>query len=342
MLVLFLVGAVVDRRLRHRRQDRRRDLRPVHRRRVSRGAAGRLDRGSADRRAARGARRRLLIALGNALLAASISAARVLSGPARDRARRRPAEAERQRHGGRPLSGGRRAARCRVSRCSTWASMSAAILGPLVTGEAQDADTARAPDSRRRPLHGAGRGAVPSHATPSRQRRHSAPRRPAAPARRHAVGARTWMRLRASPGIGAVVARRRELRLDSVESGEPRAARPPTSSSPWRCCISCTYFFAAGLDREERRRGVVIVVLFVGSALFLSGLRAGRIVAESVRRALHRSRASAGRLRHPDRAGSNRSIRLRHHLRAVLRVALGCAGAAQSQSVGAGEVRASA
>ena len=31
------------------------------------------------------------------------------------------------------------------------------------------------------------------------------------------------------------------------------------------------YFIAAGLDREERRRGVVLVVLFVGCALFFSG-----------------------------------------------------------------------
>ncbi len=31
------------------------------------------------------------------------------------------------------------------------------------------------------------------------------------------------------------------------------------------------YFFAAGLDREERRRGVVLLVLFVGCALFFSG-----------------------------------------------------------------------
>jgi POT family proton-dependent oligopeptide transporter len=31
------------------------------------------------------------------------------------------------------------------------------------------------------------------------------------------------------------------------------------------------YFFAAGLDREERRRGVVLVVLFIGCALFFSG-----------------------------------------------------------------------
>jgi proton-dependent oligopeptide transporter, POT family len=31
------------------------------------------------------------------------------------------------------------------------------------------------------------------------------------------------------------------------------------------------YFMAAGLDREERRRGVVLVVLFLGSALFFSG-----------------------------------------------------------------------
>jgi POT family proton-dependent oligopeptide transporter len=31
------------------------------------------------------------------------------------------------------------------------------------------------------------------------------------------------------------------------------------------------YFIAAGLDREERRRGVVLVVLFLGSALFFSG-----------------------------------------------------------------------
>jgi proton-dependent oligopeptide transporter, POT family len=28
---------------------------------------------------------------------------------------------------------------------------------------------------------------------------------------------------------------------------------------------------AAGLDREERRRGVVLLVLFLGSALFWSG-----------------------------------------------------------------------
>ncbi len=40
--------------------------------------------------------------------------ARVLSRPGRDRARRRTAEAQRQRHGRGPLSGGRRAARCRV------------------------------------------------------------------------------------------------------------------------------------------------------------------------------------------------------------------------------------
>jgi POT family proton-dependent oligopeptide transporter len=31
------------------------------------------------------------------------------------------------------------------------------------------------------------------------------------------------------------------------------------------------YFFAAGLDAEERRRGVVLVVLFIGCALFFSG-----------------------------------------------------------------------
>ena len=31
------------------------------------------------------------------------------------------------------------------------------------------------------------------------------------------------------------------------------------------------YFFAAGLDREEKRRGVVLVVLFIGCALFFSG-----------------------------------------------------------------------
>ena len=31
------------------------------------------------------------------------------------------------------------------------------------------------------------------------------------------------------------------------------------------------YFFAAGLSREERRRGVVLLVLFVGCALFFSG-----------------------------------------------------------------------
>jgi POT family proton-dependent oligopeptide transporter len=31
------------------------------------------------------------------------------------------------------------------------------------------------------------------------------------------------------------------------------------------------YFIAAGLDAEERRRGIVLVVLFVGSALFWSG-----------------------------------------------------------------------
>ena len=47
-----------ERRLRTRRQDRDRDLRPVHGRRVHGRAARRLDRGPADRRAARGAGRR--------------------------------------------------------------------------------------------------------------------------------------------------------------------------------------------------------------------------------------------------------------------------------------------
>jgi POT family proton-dependent oligopeptide transporter len=31
------------------------------------------------------------------------------------------------------------------------------------------------------------------------------------------------------------------------------------------------YFFIADLDAEERRRGVVLVVLFIGCALFFSG-----------------------------------------------------------------------
>ncbi len=31
------------------------------------------------------------------------------------------------------------------------------------------------------------------------------------------------------------------------------------------------FLIAAGLDREERRRGIVLVVLFLGSALFWSG-----------------------------------------------------------------------
>ena len=163
VLVLFLVAAVSRRRPRHRRQDRHSDLRAVHRRNLSGGAPRRLDRGPADRRAARRPARRLghhprQCAAGDVHRPAGI-----LYRPGGDRARRRVAEAQCQRHRRRICI--RKAARgwIRDSPCSTWESMSArpwgrwSPVGAIYFGLARGL-------RRGRDLHGARRGAVLSHA----------------------------------------------------------------------------------------------------------------------------------------------------------------------------------
>ncbi len=61
----------------------------------------------------------IAITLGNALLAAVDESARFLHRLGRDRARRRPAQAQCQRDRRGSVSGRRRAARCRASPCST-------------------------------------------------------------------------------------------------------------------------------------------------------------------------------------------------------------------------------
>ena len=68
-----------------------------------------------------------------------------------------------------------------------------------------------------------------------------------------------------------------------------------------------TSCFFGGLTPVEKKRVGVIAVCFLAAAVFLVGLRAGRLVDESVRRAADRSAcSSAGRCR---RAGCSRSTR---------------------------------
>jgi POT family proton-dependent oligopeptide transporter len=81
---------------------------------------------------------------------------------------------------------------------------------------------------------------------------------------------REWLYLWISIGLGAVV-------LGSISFGwVPVDAVGLAQVASYVIVVTAAlyflyYFFAAGLDREEKRRGVVLIVLFIGCALFFSG-----------------------------------------------------------------------
>ncbi len=105
-----------QRRLRDGRQDGGRDLRAVHGRGVSGGAARRLARRPAHRSAACRAPGRIGHHPRQCPVGAVVDAARFLPGIGRRRHRRGIVEAQCERHRGGPVSGGRLAARLRIYR----------------------------------------------------------------------------------------------------------------------------------------------------------------------------------------------------------------------------------
>ncbi len=152
--------------------------------------------------------------------------------------------------------------------------------------------------------------------------------------------ARPWRQFWSAAGLSALV-------LAAVTAGwipvNPVAlARVAAYAdrSAWRRCTSSTTLSPRGSTAEERRRGVVLVVLFFGMRLFFSGYeQAGSSLNLFAERYTDRADRSAA-LRDSHRLVSVAEFGLHHHLRAVLRVDVDRARAAQSESVGAGEVRA--
>ena len=302
VLVLFLVGAVVLGRLRHRRQDRRGDLRAVHGGRLSRRAARRLDRGPADRRAARRAHRRhgsllsamrcwrrrphpagfylglVVIVLGVGLLKPNVSAMVADLYP----------------EGGARLDAGFTVFYMGINLGATLGSdrhrRGAVAIGP------------RAGFAAAAVFMAAGRAAVLPHAAPSRHGRPIRRARQEARTRSRKPWRYLWIAL---GGVGAR-ARGLELRLDPREPVDSRARECARDRGDGGAVLCATFSSPANLSAEEKRRALVIVVLFLGSALVLVGLRASRVVAQSVRRALYRSCARSCTSSIPA-AGSNRS-----------------------------------
>ncbi len=106
-------GVGAERRIRTDRPEGRGDLRALHRRRLSHGAAGRMDRGPDLRPAARRFHRRLRDRRG-ALQHGRPVGPDLLSRPLPDRPRNGAAQAQRQRDGGRPVPRRRRPPRLRL------------------------------------------------------------------------------------------------------------------------------------------------------------------------------------------------------------------------------------
>ena len=126
-------------------------------------------------------------------------------------------------------------------------------------------------------------------------------------------------------------------RVDSDECVAAWATPPPTSSPAWESCISIYYFLFADLTTEERRRGVVLAVLFVGCALFFSGFeQAGSSLNLFADRYTDRM---IGWLHFeiPDRLVSVAEFHFHRFVRAVFCLAVDRVGAAQAESFRAGQ-----
>ncbi len=141
-----------------------------------------------------------------------------------------------------------------------------ATIGPFVTGKAQEWFGPRA---------GFGAAALfmalgvlqfhLSRGTLGGAGAYHAPRGPA-----RGVALARWRIL--GLGLGAVIVLAAAVARGLIPINPVGLARTTTTLILAMACGYFLYYFtAAGLDRQERRRGVVIVVLFLGCALFFSG-----------------------------------------------------------------------
>ena len=221
----------------------------------------------------------VLIMLGNGSLAAGDTQLFFI-GLHRDRARRRPAQAEHQRH--RRAAVSRKAARAAMpaSRSSTWASTSArSSARSSCRSPRRRSAGARASRCRR---IGMLLGLVQFQVDEALPRRRPASCRSASRRR----GGR-------SIGFMVVVVVVAALALTGALALNPVAHLRVVAN--WTMiALAAGYFayllFFAGLDLSERKRVVAMIALFVGVRHVLGGLRADRRVAQPVRRPPHRSR----------------------------------------------------